>query len=181
MKPFDTAWLVLKNFVLEPEKAAGYFNRKTGKVNLNLANPFFHLRGDPSNDAEGFAEELVIPVTEHEYTHALIDEELKEAIRDRVLPQDRYITAHEIGANALGGAQSLHASPYRANAEADMATRFHPKVMSRYPEGTFPFFGMGNTGSFQPKPIVSDDLPYEFPERYPGQARQTFHSEEDFE
>lgn len=167
MKPFDTAWSVLKNFVIEPEKAAGYFNRKTGKVNINLANPYFELLDDPSNNAERFAEELVVPIAEHEHTHALIDEELKEAIRNRVLPQDRYITAHEIGANALGGAQSLHTSPYRAQAEADMATRFHPKVMGHYPEGVFPFSGMGHTGSFQPKPIISEDLPYEFPERYP--------------
>ena len=138
VKPFDTAWSVLKNFVLEPKKEAGYFNRKTGKVNINLANPYFKLLDDPSNNAEKFAEELVVPITEHEYAHAMIDEDLKEAMRNRVLPQDRYITAHEIGANALGGAQSLHASPYRAP-RLIWPRDFTPQVMGRYLKVFFHF------------------------------------------
>lgn len=180
MKPFDTAWLVLKNFVFEPGKAAGYFNRKTGEVNFNLANPLFHLRHDPSNDAEGFAEELVVPVAEHEHTHALIDEELADAVNQGVLPRDRFRTAHEIGAIALSQQAT---DPFQATSDASSETRNHPRVVRDWPRDSkiTPFVGIDGKGSFQPKPIVSEDLPYEFPERYPEQARQTFHLEEDSE
>ena len=179
MKPFDAAWLVLKNFVFEPGKGVGYFDPETGETKLNLSHPYwsaFHTDSDdgPSN-IDAYAESRLNPVLEHEETHRLIDGELKDAVKEGILPRDRYRSAHEIGAYALS--QSRFGDPYQATRHASKLTGGHRNVKQHFPEGTTPYAGVDGTGSFQPKPIVSDDLPYDFPERYPGQARWL----EDFE
>ena len=179
MKPFDAAWLVLKNFVFEPGKGVGYFDPETGETKLNLSHPYwsaFHPRSDdgPGN-IDAYTEDRVNPVFEHEETHRLIDDELKDAVREGILPRDRYRSAHEIGAYALS--QSRFGDPYQATRHASKLTGGHHNVKRHFPEGTTPYAGVDETGSFQPKPIVSDALPYTFPERYPGQVRWL----EDFE
>ena len=173
MTPMDKAWVVLKNFVLKPKKkSAGFYDHSDKSANVNLAHPsmsrFAQFVEGPHGYDEGvqeFAEHVVGPVLEHEMTHKLIYDDLNNAVNQGVLPRDRFRTAHEIGAIAMS---QQAADPFQATRDASSETRNHPRVVRDWPRDSkmTPFVGVDEKSSFQPKPIVSEDLPYTYPERY---------------
>lgn len=173
MTPMDKAWVVLKNFVLKPKKkSAGFYDHSDKSANVNLAHPsmsrFAQFVEGPHGYDEGvqeFAEHVVGPVLEHEMTHKLIYDDLNNAVNQGVLPRDRFRTAHEISAIAMS---QQAADPFQATRDASSETRNHPRVVRDWPRDSkmTPFVGVDEKGSFQPKPIISEDLPYTYPERY---------------
>jgi len=172
MTPMDKAWLLLKNFVLKPGKAAGYYDHSDKSANVNLAHPaisrFAQFIEGPHAYDEGvqeFAEGVVAPALEHEMTHKLIYDDLVDAVNQGVLPRDRFRTAHEIGAITMS---QQAADPFQATRDASSETRNHPRVVRDWPRDSkmTPFVGVDEKGSFQPKPVISEDLPYTYPERY---------------
>tara|TARA_R100001510_G_C7606100_1_gene171189 strand:- start:308 stop:850 length:543 start_codon:yes stop_codon:yes gene_type:complete len=176
VKPFDTAWSVLKNFVLTPGKAAGFFNpsqqfnRHKG-VSVNLAHPQYQRMMDDGSprDINAYAREVMNPVFDHEFTHSMAHRDLSDWLDEYHFhsPEGKarrkqFLPAHEIAAFAMSQPAT---DPYQATRQASSDTQSHSDVMRVL--GAPPFVGVDGTGSYQPKPIVSEDLPYEFPERYP--------------
>jgi hypothetical protein len=175
MTPMDKAWLVLKNFVLEPGKAPGFFNpsqqfyRHKG-VSVNLAHPQYQRMMDDGSprDINAYAREVMNPVFDHEFTHGMAHRDLSDWLHEHHFhsPEGKarrkqFIPAHEIAAFAMS---QLATDPYQATRQASSDTQHHNDLKGMFDAP--PFVGVDGTGSFQPKPIVSEDLPYTYPERY---------------
>ena len=138
MNPFDTAWSLLKDFTIQPNRSAeGWWNPNTDWAGVNLPRftigehqpeqPTESWRGRIPDSAEltdtdetrrKIAETLL-----HEYGHRAIDSELQAAVERGELPPENLALAHEIGAYNLqfpGG--------WDADRQALQRVLYHPRL-----------------------------------------------------
>ena len=151
------------NFTLEPDNPIqGSYTGTTGydksgefgqdprhdqQVKFNMAHPAYTIYGDSDASFNSFIENKLEPNWTHENTHAAIDDELIQAVDDKVLPSKNYKSAHEVGAVALS--QDRFGSQHDADRNADSETKHHPSTRE-WDAKDAPF----KDGRWTPKPRI---------------------------
>jgi hypothetical protein len=147
-EPMDIAMRLLKeqratnDFTLEPDNPLqGHYTGTIGydesgelvqdprhkqQVKFNMAHPAYTIYGDSDDSFNSFIENKLEPNWTHENVHAAIDDELIQAVDDKVLPSKNYPSAHEVGAVALS--QDRFGSQYDADRNANSETKHHPST-----------------------------------------------------